>query len=395
MLKGYKYKIYPTKTQKELINKHIGACRFVYNLALETKNYAYASHKKNLSCFDLNNQLPDLKKECEWLKEIDSQALQQSITNLDKAFTQFFKGYSKFPNFKSKKNNKQSFRNPHGSKVIVKDNKLYQPKFKDGIKIIIDRKFEGVIKSTTISRTPTGKYFVSILVDNHKELPKKTPIKENTTIGIDLGLKHFIITSDGIKIDNPKYLKQSLLHLKYLQKQASKKKKWSNNRIKANLKVALQHEKITNKRIDFLHKLSTQLINNHDTLCLENLNISGMIKNHNLAQSISDVSWSKFVDMCKYKAEWYGKNILQIPTFEPSTKICSNCGYTNHTLTLADREWICPICNIKHDRDINASINIKNYCLNNKSGGVHRLKSAELPTLVGTVKQKCNNFQVI
>ena len=259
MLKGNKYRIYPNKSQSELINKHIGACRFVFNLSLETKSYAYTSHRKSLTCFDLMNQLPELKKECEWLCEIDSQALQQSVINLDKAFTAFFKGNAAFPNFKSKKNGVQSFRNPHGSKAEVKEGKLYQPKFKDGIKIVIDRPFTGDIKSTTISRTPTGKYFVSILTDNHKELPKKKPVKESTAVGIDLGLSHFIITSEGIKIENPKHLRKSMLHLKYLQRQASKKVKGSKNRKKANLKVAKQHERITNRRNNFLHHLSKQL----------------------------------------------------------------------------------------------------------------------------------------
>jgi putative transposase len=392
MLKGYKYRILPNKVQIELINKHIGACRFVYNLALETKNYAYATHRKNLSCFDLNNQLPELKKECEWLKEIDSQALQQSITNLDKAFTQFFHSFAKFPNFKSKHSNHQSFRNPHGSKVKIENNKIFLPKFTEGIKFIQDRIFEGEIKSSTISRTPTGKYFVSILVDNHKELPKKKPVNEQTAIGIDLGIKSFMVTSNGLKIDNPKYLRKALLHLKYLQRQVSRKVKGSTKRKKAIYKLALQHEKISNQRSDFLHKLSSKLISENQTLCFEDLNISGMIKNHKLAQAISDVGWGIFVDMCKYKAEWNGNNILQIPTFEPSTKICHVCGATIQTLTLADREWNCPNCLSKHDRDINAAINIKNYCLNKIAEGYSVKKSGKLPTLKGALKRKVISY---
>lgn len=389
MLKAYKYRIYPTDKQKELIEKHFGCYRLVYNLALETKNYAYATHRVKLSCFDLIKQLPDLKKEFEWLNEIDSQALQQSIINLDKAFTSFFKGNSKFPNFK-KKTDRQTFRHPHGNNINIKNNKLYQPKFKEGIKIVIDREFKGKIKNATIVKTSTNKYFVSILVDNYKELPKKVPIKEKTSIGIDLGLKSFLVTSNGQKFDNPKFLKKSLLHLKYLQRQTSKKVKNSKNRKKANLKVALQHEKIANQRKDFLHKLSTQLVNNHDTLCLEDLNIDNMLENQYLSRSISDVGWGLFVSFCKYKTEWYGKNILQIPTFEPSTKLCSVCGAINNTLTLADREWLCVNCGKLHDRDINAAINIKNYCLNKHGDGIHRQKSVELPTLVGALKQKVN-----
>ena len=369
-----------------LIDKHIGSCRFVFNLALETKNYAYASHRKNLSVFDLLNQLPDLKRECEWLNEVCSQALQQSIIDLDKSFTQFFKGHAQFPNFKKKKGN-QKFRNPHGNKVEIKEGKLHQPKFKEGIKVVIDRPHKGIIKNTTIGKTPTGKYFVSVLCETGGSVPKKAPCKENTAVGIDLGLSHFIITSDGIKVDNPRHLKRCQSKLKYLQRQASKKKKGSSNRKKANLKVALCHEKITNSRKDFLHKLSTQLVNNHDTLCFEDLNISGMVKNHKLARSISDASWGMFVVFCKYKSEWKGKNILQIPTFEPSTKICNMCGATNKNLTLKDREWTC-ICGTPHDRDINAAKVIKNYCLKNHGGGLRPRKSVEMFAIAKSKKQK-------
>lgn len=386
MLKAYKYRLNPTKEQAQLIDKHIGAVRFVYNLALETKNHAYASHRKNISCFELMNQLPELKKECEWLKEIDSQSLQQSVIDLDKAFTSFFKGNSKFPNFKKKKGN-QKFRNPHGSKVIIKDNKLIQPKFKDGIKIIIDREYKGEIRNTTISKTPTGKYFVSVLCETGEKIPLKKQVKENTAIGIDLGIKSFIVTSNGLKVDNPKHLKNRLSRLKYLQRQSSKKLKGSNNKKKANFKVSLCHEKITNIRKDFLHKLSNQITNENDTLCFETLNILGMVKNHKLAQSISDAGWGMFVDYCKYKSEWKGKNVLQIPTFEPSTKLCNYCGAINNTLSLLDREWMCANCNTLHDRDINAAINIKNYSLKN-CAGLQRGKSVELPTMVGAMKQK-------
>jgi len=387
MLRAFRYRLYPDKAQIELINKHIGACRFIYNLSLETKQMAYAGNKIKLSVFDLLNQLPDLKKELVWLKEIDSQALQQSIINLDKAFTQFFKGNSKYPNFKRKSKGSQSFRNPHGERTYIENNKLYQPKFLNGIKLVIDREFLGIIKNTTISKTPTGKYFVSVLVDTGIPIPKKAIINEQTAIGIDLGIKSLVVISNGLKIDNPKPLKHKLSHLKFLQRQVSKKKKESMNRKKAVQKLALQHEKITNSRKDFLHKLSTQLVKNHDTLCLEDLNISGMLQNQNLAQSISDSGWDLFVRMCKYKAEWNGKNFLQIPTFEPSTKICSICGATNHNLTLADREWFCVNCGTLHDRDINAAINIKNYCLRIAVGDTVK-KSVELPTLAGAMKQK-------
>lgn len=393
MLRAYKYRLYPNKVQSELIDKHIGCCRFIYNLALETKQMAYLGSKVSLSCIDLVNQIPALKAEYEWLKEVDSQSLQQSIIDMDKAFTKFFKGQSKFPNFKKNKGT-QSFRNPHGNKVAVKDNKILLPKFsKAGIKIIIDRPHKGEIKSTTISRTSTGKYFVSVLCDTGKNLPNKKAVKDKTTVGIDLGIKSFIVTSNGIKIDNPKYLKQSIGRLKVLQRRMRNKKKGSNNQKKAYRKINIIHEKITNQRKDFLHKTSTDIIKNHNTICLEDLNILGMVKNHKLAQSISDAGWGEFIRQIKYKAEWSGKNVLQIPTFEPSTKICSECGCAKHDLTLADREWICGFCNTTHDRDVNAAINIKKYCLKNTPKGIRGVP-VEMLVLAKSKKQEVNYRKV-
>lgn len=387
MLKAYKHRIYPNKAQSELLNKHIGACRFVYNLALEVKNYAYMNQRKSLSCIDLINQLPELRKECEWLKEVDSQALQQSVINLDKAFTGFFKYGAKFPKFKNRLNG-TSFRSPHPKEIKLTDSKIILPKFREGIKIVRERTFNGDIKSATICRTSTGKYFISILVDTKKDVLKKNAVNQKTSIGIDLGIANFIITSDGQKVDNPKYLRNAIDRIKVLSRRASRKKKGSSNKKKSYKKLAILHERIANQRKDFLHKLSSKLISENQTLCFEDLNISGMVKNHKLAQSISDAGWGAFVEMCKYKAEWYGKNILQIPTFEPSTKVCSNCASINKTLTLADRQWICDNCGAEHDRDINAAKVIKQYCLTKHSpdaiGGV----PVELLTLVGAVKQE-------
>ena len=267
MLKAFKFRLAPNKVQSELINKHIGCSRFVFNLALECKQMAYAGAKVNLTCFDLNKQIPELKKECVWLKEVNSQSLQSSIVNLDRAFTNFFKGHNDFPKFKSKHKGTQSFQVPQF--VTIEDDKLFLPKFKSGIKIILHRKFKGEIRTVTISRTPTGKYFASVLVDNKKELPNKKPIRENTTVGIDLGIKSFIVTSDGLQIDNPKYLKNSLLHLKYLQRQVSRKVKGSNSRKKSVFKLAIQHEKVANQRKDFLNKLSSKIISENQTICIE------------------------------------------------------------------------------------------------------------------------------
>jgi putative transposase len=381
MLKAYKYRLYPTKQQTELINKHIGSVRFVYNLALETKQTAYAGNKINLSCFALHKQLVDLKKECEWLKEINSQSLQQSITDLDSAYTRFFKGQTQFPKYKSKHSQKQSFRIPQNVIIDFENNKLVTPKFKEGINIILHRKFNGEIKQCTINKTPTCKYFVSILVDNNINNPIKVTIEENTTIGVDLGIKSFLVTSNSENIFNPKYLKENLSKLKYIQ---SKYSKYKGKKTKHNL--TLLHESIANQRKDFLNKTSTKLIRENQTICLEDLNIKGMLQNHCLSQAISDTGWGMFVDMLKYKAEWYGKNIIQIGRFEPSSKLCSNCGTINKELTLKDRVWTCNNCNTIHDRDINAAVNIKNFALKNKLCVGRTLKNhKELPTLVGAL----------
>lgn len=388
MFKGYKYRLYPTGTQKILLDKHIGACRFVYNLALETKNYAYLTQRKSLSCFDLIHQITELKKECSWLKEIGIESLQQSVIDLDKAFTAFFKNQCKFPNYKKKNENRQSYRIPHGHRIKIKKDKIQIPKFTDGIKYVQDRSIEGQIKNATISRTPTGKYYISILVETGQEISNKKTVESETAVGIDLGIKTYITTSDSKEYNNPKWLKNSQDRLKILQKRASRKKKGSNNRKKANRKVALLHEKITNQRKDYLQKLSTEIINQYDTICCEDLNIVGMVKNHKLAGAIGDTGWGMFVEMLKYKAEWYGKNLLQIPTFEASTKVCSNCGAMTQKLTLADREWDCDRCGAHHNRDINAAKVIKQYCITNSTPRVSGGESVELPTMVGAMKQK-------
>lgn len=382
MYRAYKYRLYPSELQKELISKHIGSSRFVYNLALETKNMAYIGSKHNFSPFDLIKQLPELKKECEWLKEVNSQSLQQSIQNMDIAFKRFFKGAG-YPKFKSKHRGKQSFSVPQN--VIVENNLLIIPKFKEGIKTSLHRSIKGIIKSATVSRTATGKFFVSILVDTNIEQPTKVPIKENTTIGIDLGIKSFLVTSDGEEINNPKYLRESLSKLKYVQRKYSKNK---GKRTKKRL--ALLHEKVVNKRKDFLHKTSIKLIRENQTIAIEDLAVSNMVKNHNLAQAISDVSWSTFVKMLEYKADWYGKNILRIGRFAPSSKACS-CGVINKDLKLSDRNWTCKSCGATHDRDILAACNIKSFALKNIFSGEHRVKNQnELPRLRGVLTSEAH-----
>ena len=384
MYKARKYRIYPTNSQKELIHKHCGSVRFLYNLALETKTMAYLGSKVNLSRYDLQKQVVDLKKELPWLKETNSQSLQVALLDLDTAYSNFFKGRADFPKFK-KKSNRGSFNVPQN--VIVSDGILIIPKFKEGIKIKLHRDLVGTIKQATVSFTPTGKYFVSILCDTEKDIPSKPKVTEENSVGIDLGIKDFLVTSEGEVIDNPKFLRNSIDRLKVLQCRASKKQKGSSNRKKVNKRVAVLHEKITNQRQDFLHKTSTKIIRENQTICLENLGISNMMKNHNLAQAISDVSWGEFNRMIEYKAEWYGVNILRIGRFEPSSKTCE-CGSINNELTLSDRIWECKSCGRVNERDFLAARNIKKFALKDYSGVECTVEPVEMSTLVESMKQE-------
>jgi putative transposase len=366
MLKAFKYRIYPNKEQTEKINQHIGGCRFVYNWALENKIRYYETSKEKLSAYDLNYMLKGLKVENPWLKEVNSQSLQQTNKNMESAFTRFFREKKGFPKFKSKKNPVQSFQIPQHYTVDFEKGLIKLPKI-GNVKIVISRTFEGACKTATVSKTSTGKYFISILVEDGKEIPKKQEFNEKSTIGVDLGIKDSAILSNGEKFENPKYLKNSLKQLKVLSKKLSRKVKGSNNWKKAKLKLSRLHEKISNQRNDFQHKLSSKLISENQAIALETLNVKGMVKNRCLAQSISDAGWSSFVTKLEYKAEWTGKTILRIGTFEPSSKICNVCGYYKSDLTLAVREWVCPDCKTKHDRDVNAAINIKKFALQSQN----------------------------
>jgi len=365
VLKTYKYRIFPSEEQQSLLINIFGQTRFIYNLGLETKITAYAGNKINIDCFDLIKQVKELKNtECPWLKEAPSQALQMALRNLDNAYINFFKGKG-FPKFKNK-HGKQSFQLPQGVFLSEDNKQIFIPKLK-WVGIDLHREFKGNIKTVTVSKTVTNKYFVSILVDNKQELPKKKPISEQSVVGIDLGINDFAITSDGKKFENKDFLKSTMQKLRVEQRSLSRKQKGSNHYKKQKLIVALLHEKIRNQRQDYLHKISKYLIDNYDTICLENLSVKNMVKNHNLARAISDMGWSEFRTMLKYKAEWQGKNISTIGRFEPSSKTCNCCGHINKELTLNDREWTCSSCNTKHDRDVNAAINIKNIGLRNQS----------------------------
>lgn len=394
--KAYKYRIYPNNSQKELIAKHIGCCRYIYNYGLKKKIKVYQESKQGVSRFDLQSDLVVLKKQQEtsWLKDVNSQSLQASLANLDQAFTRFFKEKKGFPKFKSKRVGKQTFQIPQFTKVNFENNKVFLPKFKSGIKCVFHRIFEGKIKTSTISKTPSGKYFISILVELNEDNPKKMPIDENQAIGVDLGIKTFATLSDGIEIENPKNLHKSLCKLKRLQRGVSRKQKGGSNRKKALKKVAIMYEKTTNRRIDFLHKTSKFLIDNYNTICLETLSAENMVKNHHLAQALSDIAIGIFNSFIDYKAEWYGKNIIRIGRFEPSSKMCE-CGNVYKNLKLSQRVWTCPICGRVNQRDLLAANNIKKFafCKNNTAGTVGIYACGDM-NCIGDSAQEAHKFLV-
>jgi len=346
--KAYKYRLYPTKEQAVFLDKHSGCCRFIYNHFLALWRDTWKNSKQSISGFECKRQLKALKIEFPWLKEVNSQSLQESVLNLEKSYRRFFRGLSKYPVFK-KKRNRQGFTVPQNFEI--EDEHLYIPKLETGIKIKLHRSMSGIPKSLTISKTSTGRYFASITCETVIE---KLPLVEQS-VGVDIGLTAFATLSTGEKVEHPRMLKASEKHLKKLQCQMSKKKKGSHNRAKACLRVAILHEKIANQRNDFLHKLSFRLINENQVICLEDLNVKGMIKNSHLSKAISDSGWGEFVRQTKYKAEWYGRTVKQIPMFYPSSKECSVCHFVNSSLELSDRTWTCPNCGIVHDRDENAS----------------------------------------
>ena len=393
MFKAYKYRIYPTLEQQQLIDQTIGCCRLVYNLALNVKIEAYKNYGVKLSAFDLCKQLIELKDEYTWLKDVDSQALQASVKSVDTAFKNFYNGFG-YPKYKSKSRTRKSFRCPNAPKRIDWDNSLLTLSKLPNIPIRISRVFDGVIKTVTVSKTPTGKYFASILVDELTKEKEVEPIVESKTIGVDTGIKSFVVSSNGKVFEANRKFKENLIRLKVLSRRASRKKKGSNNQKKAYKRVALLHEKIYNQREDYIHKTTHQLTNDSQisSIVVEDLNVFGLIQNHKIAQAMSDISLGKFYELLGYKCRWRGINLIKIGRFDLSSKRCFDCGTINDTLTLADRQWTC-ICGETHDRDLNAAKNIKWFGLNktklnNKTAMGSRSEPVELLTLVGAMKQE-------
>ena len=362
--KTFKYRIYPTKEQEILLVKHFGAKRFVYNYFLDQRKKTYLDSKKSLNYYDNAKVLTDIKKteEYVWMKEVNSQSLQSSLRDLDTAYNRFFSKQGKFPRFKSKYD-KQSFRIPQF--VEYKDGQLWIPKFKKAIKVKEDRLLTGDILFATISKLSTNKYYVSITCNtDHIQYQKN-----DNKVGVDLGIKDLAICSDGKVYGNIKTTKKYEKQLSYEQRQLSKKQKGSNNRNKQKVKVAKIHEKIGNSRLNHIHNVTTSIVRENQTICVEDLSVQNMMKNHCLAKSISDASWGEFLRQLKYKSEWNGRNLITIGKFFPSSKTCNKCKFINQDLTLADREWVCPNCGEKLDRDLNASKNILEQGINNFNSG--------------------------
>nr|DAX48567.1 MAG TPA: endonuclease [Caudoviricetes sp.] len=365
----YKFRLYPNNAQTELLAKHFGCTRFVYNYFLNQRKEQYSLTGKTGKSDNFYTQLKSLtelkkQEETAWLKEVNAQSLQFAVRCLEAAYANFFQKRTKFPSFKSKRS-KNSFTVPQSATIA--GGRLFVPKFKEGIKCRVHREIKGKIGKVTISKTPTGKYFVSVLTEEEYETPLE---KTNKSVGVDLGLKNLLVTSEGETFENNRYTKRYERKLALAQRHLSRKKKGSRWFENQRLKVARIYEKIANCRADYLHKCSVSLVRRYDVICIEDLNVKGMVRNHQLAKSISDASWGTFIALLAYKAEWNDKKVVKIDRFYPSSQTCSSCGYVNgQTKDLSVREWKCPACHTRHDRDVNAAINILRVGLNNTSAG--------------------------
>lgn len=393
MIKAYKYRLHPNKVQTEFFEKSFGCVRFVYNWALNQRIEAYQKEGTHISWVESCRRLTELKKqeETKWLCEVSIQSLQSAIRNMDSAFTRFFREKKGFPKFKSKKHSKQSFQFVDQIRIDFETHRVKLPKIGE-VKFGKNREFVGKIGTCTVSKTPTGKYYISILVDDGNPMPNKAPITINTSVGIDVGIKDFAVLSNGQVYSNPKFYEKDEKRLKVLQRRLSRKQKGSNRRERARLAVAKQHEKIKNHRVNFIHQITSRIVRESQTVIIEDLNVEGMLKNHNLAKHIASASWSEFFRQLQYKCDWYGKNLIRIGRFEPSSKTCL-CGYINKDLTLKDREWNCPQCGRYNDRDLLAAINIKRFGLQKQnligeiSPVVNGVGDVKLSAFVGAKKR--------
>lgn len=352
--KAYKFRLYPNNEQEILINKTFGCARYVYNYFLTEWKRQYQESGESLGYNKCSKMLTQLKKELTWLKEVDSSALQDSLKNLEKAYKNFFKKNSNYPKFKSKKDKAKSYTSKLNENILIEGNKIRMPKL-GWIKVAKSREVTGRILNATIRKTSSCKYYVSVLVEEDIIYMNKT----NTKVGIDLGLKDFAILSNGTIYKNPKIFRKLEKKLAFENRKLSRKKRGSANHEKQRIKVAKVYEKIANTKKDYLQKVSTEIVKNHDIICMEDLKVSNLLKNRNLAKAISEVSWHEFRTMLEYKCEWYGKELVVIGKTFPSSQLCHECKYRwKGTKDLKVREWTCPNCGHTHDRDLNASKNI-------------------------------------
>ena len=363
MLNAYKYRLHPTREQSGFFNKSFGCVRFIYNWGLQKRIEAYVKDKGRISYVQLCAMLTELKKDEQysWLREVSNECLQQSLRNLDAAFTRFFREKKGFPRFKSKSRSRQSYKAILSVHVDQERRRIKLPKI-GWVKYGNNRKFEGDVRSVTVSVTHSGKYYVSVLVDDGKEIPEKLPVTFDTTIGVDMGIKDFAVCSNGDTYENPRHLIKAEQRLRTLQRRLSRKKKGSNRRNRARMILAIQHEKVANRRQDYLHKISTKIVRENQAIVVEDLNTKGMMKNHRLSKAIGACGWSTFFKMLEYKCERQGKTFIRIGRFDPSSKMCS-CGHVYRGLKLSEREWVCPNCGSVNDRDLLAACNIKRFGL--------------------------------
>jgi putative transposase len=361
MLKAIKLRLYPNDEQVAYINKQLGCCRFVYNQCLQYRKDSYQINKQSVSSSDSIKYLVPLKQQYQWLTDVHSKVLQQSVRDMNKAYDNFFKSHKGYPKFKSKHDYKQSCRFPKDAFIGIQGNRIDLIKalkdihFKCSVK---DEKYlnhnQDKVSSLTLTKDNTGRYYLSVLIDKPNEIRQHS----NNIIGIDLGINDFVVTSEGECFSNLHFKKSETNKLKKLQRQLSNKQKGSNNREKARIRLAKLNEKIRNRKLNYLHIVTNALLDENQVIVMENLNVKGMIKNHKLAESISEMNFGEFRRMLEYKANWYGRKVVYIDRYYPSSKRCHNCGYINKELKLSDRQWVCPVCGEIIERDYNAALNI-------------------------------------